>query len=156
MYEIESRILKSQPTLTMHGLVENEDIDAWLQKAYRAVERTAHLRHAHLAGPPYARYRSIDENASKFEVEAGFPVMLSFEGEDGVVASMLPEGPAAVTVHFGPCEAIEPAYAAIEAWLAQQGAAAVGPAWEVYFSGVGSETDPATQTTEIYQPYLPA
>lgn len=153
MYEIETQILQTQPTLTMHGVVELEDISVWLHKAYLAVERSAERRHAHLSGPPYARYRPLDGSFTKFEVEAGFPVLLSFEGDNGVVASALPEGPTAVTVHIGPCASMKPGYDAIEAWLAEQGASAVGPAWEVYLSDPSEEPDPATWRTEIYQPY---
>lgn len=152
MYEIEMRTLEARPTLTMHGVLGIEDIGQWLGKAYSAVERHAASIHAGLAGPPFARYRPLDESFTKFEVEAGFPTHLAVEGAGGVVSSELPGGPAAVTIHVGPYDAMKPAYEAILAWLAERGASPEGAAWEVYLSDPAEHPDPATWRTEIVQP----
>ena len=153
MYEIETRTLQAQPTLTMHGIVAVEDIKAWLGKAYEAVERHASRIHASFAGPPFARYRSLDDTFEKFEIEAGLPVLLAVEGDNGVAASELPGGPAAVTVHVGAYDEMTPAYAAINEWLAVRGAAADGAPWEVYFTDPNEQPDPTAWRTEIVQPY---
>jgi effector-binding domain-containing protein len=49
-----------------------------------------------------------------------------------VVASMLPAGQAAVTVHRGPYEGLASAHRAVLRWCASQGLVLAGPRWEVY------------------------
>ena len=68
-----------------------------------------------------------------------------------VQPSALPGGPAIVTWHIGPYDALGGAYAALDAWVEAHGVTADGPAWEIYPSEpVG---DPATWRTQVVQPY---
>jgi effector-binding domain-containing protein len=64
-----------------------------------------------------------------------------------VVASHLPAGNAAVTVHHGSFGDLGAAHDAVVTWCAEQGLQRTGVRWEVY--GPHSD-DPAQQWTEIY------
>ncbi len=64
-----------------------------------------------------------------------------------VVASALPAGPTAMTVHRGPYAGLAAAHQAVQAWCAAHGRQPAGPRWEVY--GPHSD-DPAEVWTEIY------
>jgi effector-binding domain-containing protein len=64
-----------------------------------------------------------------------------------VVASALPAGQVAVTVHHGPYTGLASAHRAVLAWCAAHGRQPAGPRWEIY--GPHRE-DPAELTTEIY------
>ena len=64
-----------------------------------------------------------------------------------VVASELPAGRAAATVHRGPYSGMGAAHQAIHDWCRAQGLQLAGPRWEIY--GPHSD-DPAKVTTEIY------
>jgi effector-binding domain-containing protein len=64
-----------------------------------------------------------------------------------VVASALPAGRVACTVHRGPYAGLAAAHAAVLEWCAAQGRRLAGPRWEVY--GPHSD-DPADLWTEVY------
>jgi effector-binding domain-containing protein len=64
-----------------------------------------------------------------------------------VVASALPAGTAAMTVHRGPFGDVGAAHDAVVAWCAAHGHQLSGTRWEVY--GPHSD-DPAQQWTEVY------
>lgn len=64
-----------------------------------------------------------------------------------VVASALPAGTAAMTVHRGPFGGVGAAHDAILAWCAAHGHRPGGTRWEVYGP---NDADPAQQWTEVY------
>lgn len=63
-----------------------------------------------------------------------------------VVASALPAGPVAVTVHHGPYPGLAAAHRAVADWCRAAGRRPAGPRWEVYGP---HRDDPAELTTEI-------
>lgn len=150
MYEIESKALKRQSTVVVKARVPVSGIGEWLGPAYA---ETARVAGAAIAGPPFARYRLVDDPVPIFEVEAGFPVTSTVEGRGNVEAAELPGGLAAVTWHVGPYDSMEPAYKAIDDWLSEHGAEAFGDAWEVYYTDSSVDPDPMSWQTEIIQPY---
>lgn len=153
MEEVVARRLIEQPTLVVRGTRPVAGIPEFLGGAFHAVAVHAAAKSVDIVGRPFARHRKIDEYAVTFEIEAGFPVGREVDGAPPVVASLLPAGPAAVIVHIGPYETMEPTYATLAAWIAERGASPLGPAWEVYYSDPAEEPDPATWRTEIVQPY---
>jgi effector-binding domain-containing protein len=153
MYEIQERTLAEQPTMVVHGKVKLEDIPAFLGRVYHTVDSQIKTSGAHVAGPPFARYRPLDAEYREFEIEAGLPVVLAVPGKGEVAASNLPGGPAAVTVHIGPYQRMEPAYDALATWMAERGVHSNGPAWEIYFTDPDEQPDPANWRTEIVQPF---
>jgi effector-binding domain-containing protein len=64
-----------------------------------------------------------------------------------VVASALPAGQVAVTVHRGPYAGLASAHRAVLDWCATQGRRTAGPRWEVYGP---HRDDPAELETEVY------
>jgi effector-binding domain-containing protein len=64
-----------------------------------------------------------------------------------VVASALPAGRAAVTVHRGPYADLASAHRAVLDWCATQGLRPAGPRWEIYGP---HRDDPAELRTEVY------
>ena len=130
------------------------EVGPWLGKTYGAVAALLAARQAGPAGPPFARYHMLGEG--RFEVEAGFPASRQIEGNGDVQPSELPGGQAAVTLHIGPYDQMEPAYQALASWVSDHGGELAGDAWEVYFSDPSAEPDPATWRTQIVQPYRQA
>ena len=150
MYEITARELSEQKTLVRRAKVHGDAISDFLGETYATVATAVQEGGFSFAGPPFGRYRPLDDG-SEFEIEAGFPVY--GEGTPGgdVEVSSLPAGRAAVVVHFGPYDAMMPAYQAVLTWLADNGHSPEGPAWEVYYSDPDEQPDPATWRTEIYR-----
>ena len=64
-----------------------------------------------------------------------------------VVASALPAGPVATTVHYGPYAGLAAAHQAVHEWCAAQGRALTRTRWEVYGP---HRDDPAEVWTEVY------
>lgn len=64
-----------------------------------------------------------------------------------VVASTLPAGQVAMTVHRGPYAGLGEAHRAIRDWCAAHGEPPAGPRWEVYGP---HRDDPADVWTEVY------
>lgn len=154
MYEIEDRVLVEQPTLVMRGKVAVVEMPQFLGKAYGAVETRLAEVGGTYAGPPFARYRALDEKFEEFEVEAGFPVIAPVDGDEHVASSTLPGGKAAVTWHVGPYEKLGPAYEAVMKWITERNGVPIGDAWEVYHSDPGVEPNPERWRTEVIQPYM--
>jgi effector-binding domain-containing protein len=151
MYEVVSRRITEQPTLVMNAKLEMTEIPTFLGRAYAEVATYLGRSGSEFGGPPFARFRRLDDVFC--EVEAGFPVLAPVNGQGALIASTLPGGVAAVVTYFGPYDGMTPAYEAIETWVADRGAEPDGPAWEVYFTDPAEQPDPKTWKTEIVQPY---
>ena len=80
-------------------------------------------------------------------VEVGVLLDLPCQLTGRVVASALPSGTAAITVHRGAFGDVGAGHDAVLRWCAAHGYAVAGPRWEVY--GPHNE-DPAQQWTEVY------
>jgi effector-binding domain-containing protein len=64
-----------------------------------------------------------------------------------VVASTLPAGPVAMTVHWGPYAGLASAHQAVADWCTANRREPAGPRWEIY--GPHND-DPAETWTEVY------
>ncbi len=64
-----------------------------------------------------------------------------------VVASTLPAGRAAKTVHYGSYAALGDAHGAVHEWTTASGQPLAGPRWEIYGP---DRDDPAQAWTEVY------
>ena len=148
-YEIETRTLAEQDTAVEFATLRVADIGPWLASAFNEVASYLGRKGAGPAGMPFARFHPTGDD--HFEVEAGFPASTPTSGEGEVEPSELPGGLAAVTVHVGPYDTMEPAYAALRTWVRAHGGEPAGDAWEVYFSG--PDADPSSWRTEVVQPY---
>lgn len=153
MYEIESRQAEERPTLVMMTKVPKAMIPDFLGRAYGTVAQYIGESDVDFAGPPFARYRALDDRMSEFEIEAGFPVDRPAAGSGEVIASTLPGGSMATVTYFGPYDQMKKAYEAIHRWIQEQGAKPDGAPWEVYFSDPNEQPDPSTWRTDIVQPY---
>jgi effector-binding domain-containing protein len=153
-YDVHAEARNTQVTAVARATLTVAEIGPWLGKAYGAVAALLADRQAGPAGPPFARYHKLGKG--RFEVEAGFPASSQIERDGDVQPSELPGGQAAVTVHVGPYDQMEPAYQALASWVNEHKGEPAGDAWEVYFSDPSSEPDPGTWRTEIVQPYRQA
>lgn len=149
-YEIEVRELQPQAVLAVRVSVPMEAIPTVMGEVFG--ELYAHVARAGLtpAGMPYARYHSF--GAEEMDMEVGAPIAGAAEGEGRIVLGELPGGPAAVTWHIGPYDAIAAAYDAITAWMQQQGREPAGAPWEAYHTDPGETPDPADYRTEVFWP----
>jgi effector-binding domain-containing protein len=150
-YDVRAETREEQPTAVARANLAVDEIGPWLEKTYGALFGAVGKQAVSPAGPPFARYGPPGEG--RFDVEAGFPVSAPVTDDEVVTPSTLPGGPVAVTTHTGPYDAVEPAYAALLAWVAQQGGHPSGAPWEVYLTDPREHPDPATWRTDVFLPY---
>jgi effector-binding domain-containing protein len=148
-YDIHTTHLTARPTVVVRGTIAVESVPEFLGAAYGAVMAYLGRIRVYRVGPPFARYQRLD---GSFVVEAGFPVDRPVPGDGQVQPSSLPAGEAAVTVHVGPYEEMEPTYGALERWIREHDAAPAGAPWEVYLSP--PDGDPTRIRTQIVQPFV--
>lgn len=152
-YDISEVRLTRQPTAVMRGEMPASEVPSWLANCYRTVHDYLRSVGMDPAGPPFARFTFLGED---MVVEAGFPCPREIDGDGGVEPSVLPEGRAAVTSHFGRYEDLEVAYLAMQSWLRARGYSEAGPHWEVYFSDPQVDPDPRHWRTDVVMPYRAA
>ena len=80
-------------------------------------------------------------------VEVGIQVARAFPPVGRVVASALPGGTAAMTIHQGPYDRLNQAHIAVRRWCAASGLRTTGVRWEIY--GDWAE-NPAHLETEVW------
>jgi effector-binding domain-containing protein len=80
-------------------------------------------------------------------VEVGVELRVPCPLTGRVVASSLPAGQVAMTVHRGPYAGLAAAHRAVLDWCAAEGWGPAGPRWEVYGP---DRDDPAEVWTEVY------
>ena len=104
------------------------------------------------AGPPFARYHSLDPE--RMDVEAVFPLTRAVPGSGRMMAVLLDSADAVQVMHVGPYDAMMPAYQALEEWMQGSGHRPSEPVREVYLSDPAVEPDPAAWRTLVVQPYV--
>lgn len=111
------------------------------------------------AGPPFVRYAMGGDDgmdaggqAAEFGVTAGFPCTAPVAAEGRVVPVTLRGGSAVVALHVGPWTGLGEAYAAVAAWMEEQGLTADGDPWETYLDG----PEVVEHRTVLHSPCRPA
>jgi effector-binding domain-containing protein len=90
-------------------------------------------------------YRGVDGESLIIDVGVEVFGDVAVDGELRLIST--PSGEVATIAHFGEYSAMQPAYAAIERWCAENQREKAGVSWEVYGDW---EDDPAKRRTDIY------
>jgi len=155
-YSVSKKELIRQPILVVRRRVRRSDIAATIGKELPKVFLHAQQQGVAIAGYPITRY--LETSIALVTLETGMRVAahggardLSSGGGD-VLAEELPGGPAAVTIHSGPYDQLQVAYAAVEEWIAANGFQTAGPPWEAYLNDPAEHPDPQDWKTEVCWP----
>ncbi len=151
-YRCTIRELKPQLVMSIRGKTTTAAIAATIGEYLREVWQYVEAIGGNFAGPPFTRYHKI--SGDDVELEAGLPVSETLPAAERVQAGELPGGEAVVTMHFGPYEQLPAAGEALNAWLKQNGRAAAGPNWEVYWTDPSKVKNPKEWKTEVIKPLL--
>ena len=84
------------------------------------------------AGPPFILY--LEQPDGEFEIVVCMPVAPGAQGGDRVALEEIPGGLVASTVHVGAFDGVGKAYAALQAWMSDNGRRPAGPVREVYLT----------------------
>jgi effector-binding domain-containing protein/DNA-binding transcriptional MerR regulator len=154
-YEVHLRETKTQIAASVRGRAAWSDLGAFVGTAIMEIVRAASDQGVRLAGPAFAMYHSADTTEDEVDLEAGMPVAEPIEPTGRAVATTIPGGPAATTVHAGRYEEIGPAYRALGEWVQEHGHETAGPPREVYIVGLDQVRDPGALRTELVWPIRP-
>jgi AraC family transcriptional regulator len=155
-YSVSRKELEAQPVLVVRRRVRRAEIAATISAELPKVFLHAQQRGIGIAGYPITRY--LETSMSLVTLETGMRVTAhsveygATEGERDVLAGTLPGGPAAVTIHSGPYDQLEAAYAALEEWIAANGFHPAGAPWEAYLNDPADHPNPQDWKTEVCWP----
>ncbi len=152
-YIVSRKELTPQPILVVRRRVPRAGIAATIAAEIPRVFLHAQQKAIAIAGFPITRY--LDTSVGLVTLETGMRVTAEgrpwtpAEGEGDVLADTLPGGPAAVTIHSGPYDLLQSAYAALEEWIAANGLHPAGAPWEAYLNDPADYPDPQDWKTEV-------
>ena len=151
-YEIHLREIKPQSAASVRGHAAWADLGSFVSSAMMDVLAVAGSQGVRFAGPAYAMYHSADSTEAEVDLEVGLPVAEAIEPAGRVVASLIPGGLVATTVHCGRYEDVAPAYRALGEWVQDHGHETAGPPREIYLVGPEQVQEQGALRTEIVWP----
>lgn len=156
-YTIARQELIAQPVLIVRRRVRRDEIAATIGAELPKVFLHAQQHGIAISGYPITRY--VDASVGLVTLETGMRVT-AHEGEwrvgdreGDVLAETLPGGPAAVTLHYGPYDQLQAAYAALEQWIGANGFRPRSAPWEAYLNDPGDHPNPQDWKTEVFWPF---
>lgn len=143
-YEITLLELPDQPVLSMRTITAVENLPAFFGKAYQGVMEYLVSLGEKPSGMPFGAYYNMDMSA--LDIEAGFPVAKALPPKGEIKSSLIPGGKFVSTLHRGPYDTIEPAYAALTEWAKANGHEPTGIAYEYYLNDPNSDPSIVAET----------
>jgi effector-binding domain-containing protein len=141
-YDVRRVSVAARPTAVVARTTTWEEFPKlWMQLLDRVYE---FLRGSEVQQSGHNVMLYLDDRPS---VEVGVEVDRPFAAEGEVVASVLPAGDTATTIHRGPYDQLGAAHGAVKQWCAEQGYELAGPLWELYGDW---RDDPTELETEIF------
>lgn len=147
--ECETIERSAQPTLAVRTRTSLAKLPGVMGQVYGSIMQYLAELGEFPTGAPYAAYFNTD--MEDMDVEMGFPVAGALQGDGDMQPGELPGGKAASCIHVGPYDQLEPVYAALSAFVAEQGYEATGVAYESYLNDPG-EVAPEELQTQILFP----
>ena len=151
-YEIHLRETAPLPAATVRGRAAWAELGPFIGGALMEVFQVAGEKGIRFAGPAYGIYHNAEATEAEVDLEVGMPVAEAIEPAGRVIATEIPGGLVATTVHAGRYEEVAPAYRALGAWVQEHGHETAGPPREVYVVGPDQVQDPGALRTEIVWP----
>lgn len=138
-----------QSVLSIRTTIAVQDMPAVLGRAYAEIMEQLEALGEYPAGTPFVAYYNLDMQA--LDIEIGFPTSRRLPGKGIVQPSLIPAGPAATCEYTGPYEDMEPAYNALNVWIAERGYEPNGVCYEYYLNGP-EDSPPSGYKTRIVFP----
>lgn len=156
-YTIESKQLEPQPIVSAERRIQRAEIPATIGKTLHQVFLFAQANGLAVSGPPFTRHPA--PGLGLITIEPGVQITAAPTepipaDANGVQVGTFPGGPAAYTIHMGPYEKLQEAYAALDLWMTTNGHTPAAAPWEFYMNDPTNHPDPAEWRTDIYWPYL--
>jgi len=148
-YPCEVKELPAQQALYIRTRAAVQDLPKVFGAGYGKIAQYLGELGEQPAGPPFAAYYNMDMN--NLDVELGFPTTRQLPGKEEIKAGEISGGRVATCLYTGPYSDIEPAYAALMKWMADNGYEGTGVSYELYLNDP-TDTPPAELQTQIIFP----
>jgi len=148
-YRIEKKTIHAQPIAYGSGEGSIAEIPKLLGEILPRVLKHIEENGGKMAGPPFTEYLSMGET---IRFRAGIPLAEKIAPAEGVEMGELVGGDVLTTVHIGPYDKLNEAYAAIEAYVAENDLDAGDSMWEFYWTDPAANPDPKDWKTELFLP----
>ncbi len=122
----------AQPALTIRTKTSLEGLPQAVGQAYMAIARYLGELREQRAGAPFVAYHNKD--MQELDVEIGFPVRKRLPSRKTIRSTEIPAGTYATCLHVGPYTGLHEAYAALSAWMEENGYEASGLVYEMYLN----------------------
>ncbi len=134
--EIELREMPAQAVVGKRFRTSMEKIPGDIEASFGAIFGYLGEMGENPSGAPFALYYGDmkEFNLEDFEMELCVPVSRPLESKGDITAREVPGGLAAVTLHKGPYDAVEPAYNDLDAWIKENGYRYAGSARETWLN----------------------
>lgn len=150
-YDISVREAPDQPILSIRRRLAEAALPDFIGHAFG--ELYDHLRLLAVeafGGEPFVVYH--DFGPQGIDAEVCVPLSGGVKASGAITARVLPGGTVATTLHVGPYDELAGAYAAVTAWIAQNGFEVAGPVRERYLNGPADDVPPTAYRTVIEMP----
>jgi DNA-binding transcriptional MerR regulator len=149
-YDITVEELEREPVLRVQLTTTMAELGQTTGAALQEVAKELAGQGVAPAGPSFLTCPLPDEGG-QVDIEAGWPVAEPVVASGRATPGELPAGRAAVTVHVGPYEGVEPAFEAMTEWLRAHGETPVAAPSERFLNDP-TTTAPADLRTRITWP----
>ncbi|MFW0792998.1 GyrI-like domain-containing protein [Gordonia sp. CPCC 205515] len=147
--------LESVELAVVRKTVVMEQIPNFYDEAFPLLLSAIEQSEREVAGPAYGLTFSMPTQTADgmaMDMGAAFPVDAAFPDTDSVVGMRTPGGKVARHVHRGSYDLLPEVYAAVFAWIGEQGLTPGEFAWEVYVTEPTPDADPDSMVTEVVVP----
>lgn len=148
--EISRVNLDPQPILFIQRKFDQADLQKHMAECFGKLFGHGMQQGLAIAGQPMARYVSIGPGL--WTVDFVLPLSAPAEPVDDMQSGSLEGGEVVKGVHYGPYEALQESYIAIESWLEKEGLTPRAANWEQYMTSPAEIPDTAQWRTDIYWP----
>jgi effector-binding domain-containing protein len=145
----EIKKMPSQPILSIRTRTAVQELPQLLGTSFGAIAQYLGSLGEHPTGAPFVAYYNMD--MQNLDIEIGFPVSHPLPGQGNIQSGNIFGGKLATCQHVGPYSEIGPAYEALTRFVKEEGAEAVGTAYEFYLNDPQT-VQPVELQTQIYFP----
>jgi effector-binding domain-containing protein len=137
-----------QPVLSIRTRCAVEDLPEVLGRSYGAIAQYLGELGETPGGAPFVAYYNMD--MQDLDIEIGFPVTRPLEGKGEIQEEFIPGGKMATCLHIGAYKEIEPAYNALNEFIAQNKYESTGVAYEFYLNDPNETPEEELQTQIVF------
>jgi DNA-binding transcriptional MerR regulator len=155
-YQCDLREIPAQPVVAVRITTARDAINEAIDETVRRLCDHVAEHGLRVTGRTTVVYDFDPFEQDEYVADVCLPVSAAAASGGGVVALTLPACTAAVTVHHGPDDDLQSAFASLLSWIFEHDLEIVGHEREIYLVDESDSDDPRDHVTEIMWPVRPA